>query len=328
LFLIQTLPPTVRRRITPRERQSARAFQRGDWNAAFNASASVYQILLETQPTGHRFHKGAPLMAMGSARLNAGRGVDGFPFVLDAFIEDVLSRGEESPESLDELSRPAAITLVYSYSLPGRAIADLAMRLRQSQRHGRLWQDPAEARAEEPIRLGEVQSISEQEGTAAAQASEPPIRISAWRTPGRFGTPYDERVFVGGSYSPALLPVLSIIRDVVRERGLDGVVAAEFKGDKREAETNYADAILLLRGCSAAIFDVSERSGQLQELQEALHLTMERVLVVHASAATLSTMTIGAARKLRAEPQPYESLGDLRRIVDEWLSSTFGLGGA
>jgi hypothetical protein len=156
-------------------------------------------------------------------------------------------------------------------------------------------------------------------------AGEPPTRISAWRTPGLFGTPFEDRVFVGGSYGPGFLPALAVIRDVVREHGFDGIMAAEFKRTHRTAESNYQDALVLLRGCGAAIFDVSDRAGQLHEVQEAIHVGIKRVLVVHGSAAHLSDMTVGACRALGVEPVPYDGIAYLRAIVSEWIESESGL---
>ena len=53
--------------------------------------------MLEAQSDGHRIHKGGVLMSIGSALLASGESDRALDLVLQAFVEDVLSRAEREP---------------------------------------------------------------------------------------------------------------------------------------------------------------------------------------------------------------------------------------
>ncbi len=324
MLLIQAIPDELNLELAPLGERVAGALRGGDWRALLDVEGEIYKRLLDAQPPGHRYHKGGPLMSMGAALINAGLGGQAFPYLVMAFIEDVLSRGEESPLRLDELSRPAAMTLVYSFVIPGRALVDLSTRLRARQAEGKLWQNPGDAWNDEPLQLTPAPEAQAAAAAGVVAAANERIRLPRWRSPGLFGTPFDDRVFIGGSYRPELLAVIGKIRDVVRDHGLDAVVVAEFKHREPTPQVNYADSLLLLRACRAAIFDVSESRGQLHELQEAHHVGIKNVLVVHPRAERISDMTIGAASELGGDPVHYDNIDDLERIVGEWLVTALG----
>lgn len=115
----------------------------GRWSEAFEPYRRAWELLLTAQPAGSRFHKGQPLHNMGYARIQVGLRREGLRWTLLAFVEDALSRAEESPSVRDELQRPAAQTL----RLFGFAEADLhrlSVRIRDRVTSGALIQDPTE----------------------------------------------------------------------------------------------------------------------------------------------------------------------------------------
>ncbi len=108
---------------------------------AFEVFRRSYEQLLGSQPDGRRFHKGLPLHNMGWARFRSNLPEQGAHWTLLAFIEDALSRAEELPLILDELSRPAAQNL----RLVGASEADLldiAQSVRDRVARQVLVQDP------------------------------------------------------------------------------------------------------------------------------------------------------------------------------------------
>lgn len=78
---------------------------------AFEVFRYAYEVVLGSQPTGRRYHKGEPLANMGWVQHRSGARKEGAKWTSLAFIEDALSRAEELPGILDELSRPAAQNL-------------------------------------------------------------------------------------------------------------------------------------------------------------------------------------------------------------------------
>ena len=145
-----------------------------------------------------------------------------------------------------------------------------------------------------------------------------------WRVPREFGTKFEERVFVGGVYSKPLLDTLVAIRDEVRRHGLDGVLAAEFKRDAATAETIYADAMLLLRSCHRAIFEMSDDRGNLQEFERLDVFDISDVLVLHnATAPAPSAMVQGKCARQGWQIEEYSGPEELLRLVAGWLD---GLG--
>lgn len=303
----------------------------GRFADAYRFAVQAYLAAEQAQPLGHRVHKGAWAMQAGVAQLNLGEERDGaYRWVLAAFAEDALSRGEESPNAVDELSRPAAFSLLFNFGVPGPLLARLAIGLRQRQHDGALWRDARDALRErwarDLLRPTEEPrpTANTQIGQAAALIETAPQRVASWRIPGNFGTRFEERVFVGGVYSDALLGTLVAIRDEVRRHGLDGVVAAEFKRDAATAETMYADAMLLLRSCRSAVFEMSDDRGNMQEFERADQFDVRNVLVVrNATADPPSVMVTGKCARMGWPIDEYGGPEELQSIVSGWLD---GLG--
>jgi hypothetical protein len=84
---------------------------------------------------------------------------------------------------------------------------------------------------------------------------------------------FDSRVFVGGSYKVAaaaarMAPrqLLDELRKVVVAAGLYPIIADEY--EVNDPDTNiHRDAIFLLSSCRVAIFELSELSGALMEIE-------------------------------------------------------------
>jgi hypothetical protein len=108
---------------------------------AFEVFRRVYEKVLGAQPRGRRFHKGEPLANMGWVRHRSGDVGDGAKWTALAFIEDALSRAEELPGILDELSRPAAQNL-RTIGADDGDLYDLALAIRAVVAAGEVIPDP------------------------------------------------------------------------------------------------------------------------------------------------------------------------------------------
>lgn len=328
-MFLEGLPRSLQQRVAEANRLTTGAAASGNWPEVVKVQRRVYEWMLDAQSQGRRIHKGGPLMSVGSAYLAGDEPDQAFSWVLWAFVEDVLSRAEESPGSIDEVGRPAAMTLLFTFGVPGPALVDLAVRLRHRVVGRVLWQRPEEALRVEPLQGLQAEVVARQSAQAQAaieQVVEAAAPVAQWRVPGLFGTQYEERVFIGGSYGVGSMGSLLTIRDNLRADGFDGVLAAEFKRLGRTPETDYGDALLLLRSCKWAVFEVSERSGQLHEVQDAVSLGMSgRVLMVRAVASPRpSAMTTGAAKQLATKVRTYVGPSDLQEVVRNWAKRRRG----
>ena len=94
---------------------------------------------------------------------------------------------------------------------------------------------------------------------------------------------YLTRVFLGGSYrtfalppsggtAPATAPspaqMLGFIRAVIAAERFDPILAAEFRVANPDKEIHH-DALYLLHACRLSVFDLSEFSGALMEIERA-----------------------------------------------------------
>jgi len=87
--------------------------------------------------------------------------------------------------------------------------------------------------------------------------------------PGAFAS----RVFLGGSYKAGATPLgtaprqlLAELRKVVLSRGLHPIIADEYGVVDRDVNIHH-DAIYLLHACRSAIFELTEFSGALMEIE-------------------------------------------------------------
>jgi hypothetical protein len=113
----------------------------GRFSDAYETYRRLYEIMLGEQPETRRWHKGLPLANMGLARIRQGLSREGLKWMLLAFIEDALSRGEKHPHILDELQMPAAHNLRI-YGLSESRLREMALRIRGRLDQGVLVHDP------------------------------------------------------------------------------------------------------------------------------------------------------------------------------------------
>lgn len=317
-FLISPTPEEVEEALQEAIASAKAALAEGNMDAAVASVDRLYYWMLQRQPEGRRYHKGWPLHQLGMFRLQQEQFSEARHYFLLAFVEDSLSRGEESPNRIDEIHRPAALNLVYGFGVAGSQLVDLSLRLRGRQAEGQLLRDPAVALEHEPLEPAvEASGL----GTEAAEELESPVaeREPEWRRVSEFGVPWEDRVFVGGAYRTHFA-TLRIIRDEVRRNGLDGVLVAEFRGPSWMTPRNKS--LTLLKACRRAIFEISKAAGQLVEFDRTLDYEIDDVLVVYHSDEDkheISSMATSLFGPVKVTLKSYDDAAHLRTIVTKWL---------
>jgi hypothetical protein len=143
----------------------------------------------------------------------------------------------------------------------------------------------------------------------------PPKRLNPSHLPGTFAS----RVFVGGSYKAAIgttgispRALLEQLRQVVVAAGLHAVIADEYEVKDRDRDIHH-DAIFLLSACRLAIFELTEFSGALMEVERSTDFGT-RCLVLHhdprGQGLRLSWMLSSFVREHSARVRLYGYLDD------------------
>jgi hypothetical protein len=317
-FLIEPSPPDVEAVRRAAFRVAQGNAKEGNVAGAFGAIAAAYRTTIQMQPRGKRYHKGWLLHQMGLLRLQQQKDGEARGFFLLAFVEDALTRGEGSPDRIDEVSAPAAQNLIYGFSLSGGQLLDLAVRLRKRQSSGRFFATPEAALKAVPL---EPAVSASPLATQTATEIEPvdPAREPEWRRVSDFGVPWEDRVFVGGKYDTHFA-TLRVIRDEIRRNGLDGVLVAEFKGSRGMTTRNKS--LTLLKACRRAVFELSKAGGQLVEFDRSLDFEIDEVLVVYRHGedkAEISSMSSSLFGRLRVQLREYNDTAELQKVVRDWL---------
>jgi hypothetical protein len=134
-------PKDVESAVLDARQSGARLLTDGHYSDAFQAYRHVYQLMLEKQPPGRRWHKGELLHNMGFAWLKSKVWEIGVQYTLMAFIEDSLTCGDTYPNVFDELWKPAAQNLrLCGYS--GDELRSMAEKIRATLERTTPIQDP------------------------------------------------------------------------------------------------------------------------------------------------------------------------------------------
>ena len=186
---LSSLPAALTAEFVANAQRAQAAYQKGELGPAIEMIAGAYDLLVEGQPHQVRFHKGWPLHQLGLWRLEYGEPSAARSSFLLAFVEDVLTRQEHSPDTPDELSGPAAQMLVYNnLGVSGVALAELSRALRTAQATGTLYQTPAEALQRYPL----------PESTLPVEIDP---YVPEWRELGVYAAGLRKRVFISGFVS-------------------------------------------------------------------------------------------------------------------------------
>ncbi len=237
--------------------------QTREYNKAKTEWLDVYQAFLKKQENLQiRFHKGGILHNIGTFEtfdndLNAA-----FQSFTLAYIEDVTS--EFSKYGGDANEGPAAKNLIGLFRIPHSFLDQIRQYL---QRHyqNTVFYNPKNV-------------LDEFLGAQLKKDKIPLKKIKAIRSTQykieRIPGSWDKRVFIGGSYKE--LTVINEIRNIVKEKKFIPIVAL----DCEMPENKIHDfTLLLLHNCKYGIFDVSQDSGHLMEVERTLDYRTEVLLV-------------------------------------------------
>jgi hypothetical protein len=115
-----------------------------------------------------------------------------------------------------------------------------------------------------------------------------------------FETPWEKRVFVGGSMRPRQgIKQIQRIKDIVTDKGYDAVVASDFSAP--EDIPTYHKCLVLLHCCKYAIFDLSKQAGQLLE-------------IIRVPEYGISTLLVWTPNQERATTEMLRSVLDIQGI--------------
>lgn len=158
------------------------------------------------------------------------------------------------------------------------------------------------------------------------------------KDPSRLPGSFESRVFVGGSYKAAaaagLSPrqMLDELRKVVSNAGLHPIIADEYEVKDRNRDIHH-DAIYLLHACRLAVFELSEFSGALMEIERSADYGTYCIVLHHDPGGTgwrLSWMLSSFAQEHHARIRLYGYIGvdDAKNAARNWLDEMLRLGHA
>jgi len=101
-------------------------------------------------------------------------------------------------------------------------------------------------------------------------------KLSPSQLPGTHRT----RVFVGGGYAKASRAFLDGLSEVIQESGYVPIVADEFALPKPERDIHDV-TLWLLHSCRVAVFEASEHSGALMEIERLMDYGIHKALFLY-----------------------------------------------
>lgn len=269
---------------------------------------AIYDMLLEEQPTGARYHKGYPLHQIGMTFLLAGKAPDALQYFILAYIEDLLLQEKGAEDKADKM--PASKNLRGVYKVPESALGQLKDIVRHRKKMGELVRDPN-------IIFNEL--ARRQPVTEVAKPTETPDVSEEKRKPGKFESDWERRVFIGGSYLKHYSEI-NQIKKVCKELGYDPVIAFEFETPDDKI---HHHALMLLHECSKAIFEVTEHVGQLMEIERLRDYQVKALIVCQVN-APLSEMLVALleSQEYKYKVERYSRPDELEKLVRGFLSQT------
>lgn len=131
------------------------------------------------------------------------------------------------------------------------------------------------------------------------------------------GKPQD-RVFVGGPTSH--LPTLYVMKSICISKGKQPILTYDFEISNTDI---YKSSIRLLLDCCYAIFEVSENSGQLFEIQKALEFGLPTLLLYRSDkqeiSVPISRMLLTLAHAHRVHPEAYSNFEEMQEKIDKFF---------
>jgi len=266
----------------------------------------MYEILINNQPSGKRYHKGYSLHHIGIATFHSGNPQKALNFFVFAYIEDLLSQLEGEEYKADTL--PAGRTLRDMYRVDDTLLEALNVLTKKSKTRGTVIQDPEQI-------LNELNQKLSEYLTAKSEA----LGVSeTLRKPGQFQSEWKDRVFVGGSYSNHIAEICRI-EEICRKLGFDPVIASRFE---TQPDRVHHHALMLLHECRRAIFEVSDDVGQLMEIERLRDYQVSALMLCQKDKERISAMLKTLFESSECRFQQYGNIEELDTYVSEFLRQT------
>ena len=129
------------------------------------------------------------------------------------------------------------------------------------------------------------------------------------------GTP-QTRVFIACSYEWPWIKIIEEMRRVVEKCAYQPIIAHDFD-IPRGATRHFCNTLMDL--CNTAIFEVTDRSGQYMELENAHHIqNISKTLCVYQENAIISEM-VTSSTIFQENNESYSDSRDLNLIIREFL---------
>lgn len=281
-------------------RPADRLLATDQWSAAIEAYQNAYQFIRNNQPLGVRYHKGYPLHNLGIALLWNGNVEAARTHFLEAYIEDTLTY--RTPAVLE---MPAARALMGLFSITPDGLRAVSDKIERQS-------GASDVDTRDPQLLFAALKLSDRFPQETVPRLEP-----AKRRPGMFASPWEQRVFVGGSYR-AQVAAIHRIGQVCQAAGFDPVI--EFQFEVPEALIHH-HALMLLHECRLAIFEVSTDAGQLMELERCRDYSIEPLVLFQGVGehGSVSAMVATLLSRLNLNPVKYSTLEELDLLILNYL---------
>lgn len=285
----------------------------------FERSIQMYNEILElmyqTQIKINRpIHKGAPLHMIGINYNGMNNHSEAIRYILLAYVEDTLNADYENEDEAD--NSPAGQMMMNYYGVNVKLLNDIKLAVREKKRQGEWAEIIRPELIFEKIKLRIKQGIISSGESPRIQIQ--PMVQTPTQHPFGFPQPWEDRVFVGGSYHTHM-HVLRYIEQLIRALNFTPIIA--FDVDINPERTHH-HTLLLLHTCKYAIFDVSNPAGQLMEIERTIDYQNE-VLLLHSTLSEgggPSPYVSSMLRTMKIRMEGYSNLEDIAPIIRDFLT--------
>lgn len=300
-----SLPDEAQRHLDNVARRFELCIHTQDYDTALSLVQDLYSKMLDWQRQHNkRFHKGYPLHNIGYTSYLLNR-PDALKYFTLAYIEDLLSADTEDEAD----ATPAGRTLLGAYKMSRESLASLKQTVSHLKTAGSIPDEPAKVIEE----LGETQ---DRYVGLLGQKAKHLEQKRASRNFMQFDSPWDKRVFVGGS--AVLGPIIEEMRKVITSLGFDPVIPVDF--DMPPGMTIYHKCLALLHACKYAVFDVSEQAGQMLEMDRAPEYAVQTIAVWSRNSEFRITEMLKSRLYDRGIPcKPYDTFDEMKTVLGEFF---------
>lgn len=268
-----------------------------------------------------RIHKGYVLFRLGLTYYRQNKMKEALEYILQAFIEDVVSSRD-----LSQIMETHSFRMLTQLGVGLDFLEKLKTGVLKEKAEGR--------NADSPDSLGKKFLSDEKVSTPKKIAyieKEKLVIVEALlgrKTIEELPGNYDKRVFIGGSYANSHLNTLRELAKYVDELGYYPVIAIDYdppRDDKNQELLNVHDFdVLLIHVCNYAIFELSKPAGQYNEIEWAIRFLKKKTFGICrlAKKSDVSTLIRDLFGEIRENIFYYSSTGSMKDYIRSRLQKT------